>query len=140
MIKLIVTLITIAFSLLQSTYVFGGMAPNPNAPGAPYVYGGIAPNPFVFEFCPPHVCPPPEITHNGHGRALTAPLPTETPVPTPEEPTPEPSATPEPTPEPWACPAIGDCTKQEYKQLCLDSCKLAGNKKCGAICNDCWEE
>lgn len=112
----------------------------PLPPPHHYEFGGIALNPFAYEFCPeryrPRLVPNPSISPTPEPRRVSVPSPSEDPTP---EPTPIPEPTPEPTPDPWTCPVIGDCTKKEYKDICLGSCKSVGLTGCGKICKDCWE-
>ena len=131
-------------SFEDGPYPFGGMAPNLTTLGSHYEFSGIARNPFAYEFCPEQYCPMPMPTPGLQQiRAEATPVPTLnlTPEPT-DEPTPEPTPkpTPEPTEEPWACPAVGDCTKKEYKDLCVLVCEATGQHGCAGICNQCWKE
>ena len=85
---------------------------------------GMAYNPQQCQNCP---TPTPTRQH----RKIT-------PEPTIEA-TPNPPPTETPTPEPWTCPPIGDCTKKEYRDVCIESCELTGQNGCAGICNKCWK-
>lgn len=92
---------------------------------------GMALNPFAYEFCPeryrPKLVPNPSIS----------PTPTRQHRKIAPESTVE--ATPTPTPSPWTCPILGDSTKKEYRDACIESCELTGQHGCAGICNQCWK-
>jgi len=127
---MIITIMT-AMAYSPDAYI---IVPNPSIPPTPTSERQrriITPEPTTEATPTPTPIDTPEPTPIS--TPVETPIITETPAPT-EEPTPE------PTEDPWTCPAVGDCTKKEYRDLCKSSCEATGQNGCAGICNQCWKE